>query len=133
MILLDTHVLIWMDADDPTLGKSSRRLIQQAWDSGKVATSAISFWECAMLQQRERLILPMPPHGWRADLLAAGLQELAIDGEVAILAAQLELPHKDPADRFITATAMVHSATLVTADERLLEWTHRLTCHDARL
>ena len=132
MILLDTHALVWMDADDPTLGKNSRRLIQESWDTGEVATSAISFWECSMLQQRERLILPMPVHGWRADLLASGVQELGLDGEVAILATQLELPHKDPADRFITATAIIHSATLVTADERLLAWKNRLKCQDAR-
>jgi PIN domain nuclease of toxin-antitoxin system len=132
MILLDTHALVWMDADDPALGKTSRRLIQQAWETENLAVSAISFWECAMLQQRERLILPMPAHAWRMDLIAAGLQECPLHGEIAILAAQLEFLHKDPADRFITATAMVHSATLVTADERLLAWTHRLKRQDAR-
>lgn len=132
MILLDTHALVWMDADDPALGKTSRRLIQQAWDAESLAVSAISFWECAMLQQRERLTLPMPAHVWRMDLIAAGLQECPLDGEVAILAAQLEFLHKDPADRFITATAMVQAATLVTADERLLSWKHRLKRQDAR-
>lgn len=133
MILLDTHALVWMDADAPVLGKASRRLIQQAWDAEALAVSAISFWECAMLQQRERLNLPMPAHAWRMDLIAAGLQECPLDGEAAILAAQLESLHKDPADRFITATAMVHAATLITADERLLAWQHRLKRQDARL
>lgn len=33
---------------------------------------------------------------------------------------QLPLPHSDPADRFLAATARVLGLTLVTADERLL-------------
>lgn len=133
MILIDTHVLVWMDSDAPNLGKKSRHLIQQAWDSESLFVSAISFWECAMLEQRNRLALPMPAHAWRMDLLASGLQEHYVDGDIAILATQLEFLHKDPADRFITATALSLSATLVTADERLLTWPHRLQRQDARL
>ncbi|HJU05270.1 MAG TPA: PIN domain-containing protein [Nitrospiraceae bacterium] len=68
---------------------------------------------------------------WRADLLAAGLIEWPIDGDIAILAADRESLHKDPADRFIAATAIVQRATLLTADERLLEWQHALKRHNA--
>jgi PIN domain nuclease of toxin-antitoxin system len=39
---------------------------------------------------------------------------------------------KDPADRIIAATANVHGATLLTADDRLLDWPGRLARHDAR-
>ncbi|MDW7710795.1 MAG: type II toxin-antitoxin system VapC family toxin [Deferrisomatales bacterium] len=132
MILLDTHALVWMDADDPALGKASRRLIQQAWEGGRLTVSAVSFWECSMLQQRDRLVLPMPPSAWRENLISAGLREHPLDGAIAVLATQLALPHKDPADRFIAATAILHAATLVTADERLLAWKHPLKRQDAR-
>jgi len=37
-----------------------------------------------------------------------------------LAAQQLLLPHPDPADRFLAATAQVLGLTLVTADERLL-------------
>ena len=40
--------------------------------------------------------------------------------------------HDDPAERFIAASALVHGATLMTADERLLEWQHAMDRHDAR-
>jgi len=43
-------------------------------------------------------------------------------GEIAILAGDLQDIHSDAADRFIVATAIVHDATLVTSDERLLGW-----------
>ena len=49
MILLDTHALIWMDANDVQMGNRSRTLIEQAWRSGTVAVSAISGTPTAVL------------------------------------------------------------------------------------
>jgi PIN domain nuclease of toxin-antitoxin system len=131
VILLDTHALVWMDADDAALGPTARVVVQQAWDAERLAVSAISFWECAMLHARGRLQLARSPVAWRTELLAAGLVEIPIDGEIAVLAAGIESLHKDPADRFIAATAIVRGAALVTADTKLLEWKHRLERHDA--
>ncbi|TSA13109.1 MAG: type II toxin-antitoxin system VapC family toxin [Betaproteobacteria bacterium] len=132
MILLDTHALLWMDADDPTLGRTARRAIDQAWKEQQIAVSAISFWECAMLHARGRITLPQSPLAWRGDLIAAGLVEWPIDGDIAVLAAELAMAHKDPADRFIVATAISHRASLLTADTRLLRWKHALKRLDAR-
>ncbi len=131
MILLDTHALIWMDQDDAALGKAARRFVQTAWDSGGVAVSAISFWECEMLHGAKRLKLPPSPGQWRAELLAAGLIEIPIDGEIAMLSVRLDLAHKDPADRLIAATAIIKGAALLTADSKLLQWRHTLKRHDA--
>lgn len=131
MILLDTHALVWVDQDDAALGKTARRFVQAAWDSGGVAVSAISFWECEMLHGAGRLILPQSPSQWRTELLAAGLIEIPIDGEIAMLSVRLDLAHKDPADRLIAATAIVKGAALLTADNKLLRWKHALKRHDA--
>jgi PIN domain nuclease of toxin-antitoxin system len=131
MIVLDTHALIWMDSDDAALGKTARQLIQAAWDAQRLAVSAISFWECAMLHAAGRLKLPQSTTQWRAELLAAGLIELPVDGDIAVVSVSLSLPHKDPADRFIVATALAKNAALVTADAKLLQWQHALTRHDA--
>jgi PIN domain nuclease of toxin-antitoxin system len=73
----------------------------------------------------------MPPADLRARLLDTGVNELVLTGEIALLAAGLDGLHGDPADRFIAASAIVHQATLVTADERLLDWKHRLKRQDA--
>jgi PIN domain nuclease of toxin-antitoxin system len=131
VILLDTQALVWMDADDPALGRAARRAIQQAWGAQQMAVSAVSFWECAMQHSRGRITLPKSPLAWRGDLIAAGLVEWPIDGEIAILAADLETLHKDPADRFILATAISRRAALLTADARLLGWKHALKRVDA--
>lgn len=133
VILLDTHTLVWMDEDSPKLGRLARKRIDKAFRESDVAVSVISFWECTMLAARGRISLPSPVEPWRAELLANGLVEMPIDGPTAILAAQLDSLHKDPADRFIAATALRHRATLVTADERLLAGLSGLTLQDARL
>ena len=131
MILLDTHALLWMNQDDAALGKAARRLVQVAWDAQELAVSAISFWECEMLHVANRVRLLQSPIAWRAQLLAAGLIEIPVDGEIAMLSVHLDLPHKDPADRFIAATAIAKGAALMTADTKLLKWKHTLRRHDA--
>ncbi|MFW6052121.1 MAG: type II toxin-antitoxin system VapC family toxin [Myxococcota bacterium] len=132
MILLDTHVLIWMDQDASELGSKARRRIARAANDGEVAVSAISFWEVAMLHAKGRIRLAIPVDRWRRDLLDAGLVELPVDGEAAIAAVSLPDLHPDPADRLVTATAQRTGATLLTADRRLLAWRGRLERRDAR-
>ena len=132
MIVLDTHVLAWTDFDERRLGRKAKALIHRLWDGGKVAACAISFWEIALLQARGRIKLPAAVDAWRTQLLAAGLLELPVDGGVAIRAVGLgDLP-EDPADRLIVAAALQHGAALMTADDRLLAWSHPLARHDAR-
>lgn len=133
MIVLDTHALLWMDRNDASMGGQSRRLIEDAWRTDTVAVSAISFWEVAMLAQHGRIVLPVAVEVLRADLLQAGIQEIPINGRIAMLATFFHDLHRDPADRFIVATAMQHGALLVTADSKILEWQADLVRQDARI
>jgi PIN domain nuclease of toxin-antitoxin system len=122
VILLDTHVAIWILRNDAALGKKARNLAVAALDAGQLVISAISFWEIALLIAKARLRSLDDPSETRALMVRAGIRELPLTGEIAIIAAQLEALHSDPADRFIAATAIVHDATLMTADEALLGW-----------
>lgn len=133
MIVLDTHVLVWTVSDDRKLGRKTRALIERLWGEGRVAVSALTFWEVALLDARGRLELPEPAASWRARLLGEGLSELPVDGAIGIRAVDLQGLPSDPADRLIAATALHHRAALVTADEPLLLWKHTLVRHDARL
>ena len=85
-----------------------------------------------MLAQRGRIVLPASPLEWRADLLQAGVQEIPLDGRIGLLATQLENLHRDPADRFIVASALQHRATLITADGKILPWESELVRQNAR-
>ena len=122
MILLDTHVLIWLDQDSSDLGARCRAAVDSALADDSLAVSAISFWEVAMLAERNRLTLDRELGAWHRDLLAAGIRELTVDGSIGIRAASLAGLHGDPADRMIAATAQMYGATLATADRRLLDW-----------
>lgn len=130
--MLDTHVLLWADADDRRLGRRARALIDQSWARGRIAVPTIAFWEVGLLQARRRVELPGSLREWRDAVLAAGALELPLDGAVAVRALELAGLHEDPADRFIVATALAHGAALMTADERLLDWRHAMERHDAR-
>jgi PIN domain nuclease of toxin-antitoxin system len=84
-----------------------------------------------MLAQRGRVILPVAVDLWRADLLQASVLEIPVDGRIALLATSLQNLHRDPADRFIVASALFHRAMLLTADSKILEWPGELRRQDA--
>lgn len=133
MMLLDTHVLIWLDEGSPRLGAKSLERINKAFAAGNLAVSAISFWEISMLVQKQRLEIRMEVDVWRKELLASGLREIPIDGAVAIRAGSLSNFQGDPADRLIVATTLRISSTLATADQKILAWKNLKSKIDARL
>ena len=130
MILLDTQVLVWLALDDRRLGKRTRSVLDGHWAAGEAAVSAITFWEIAMLHEKQRLALLTDVKSWRESLLEEGLGEVPINGDVGIRAATLTDFHGDPADRLIVATAL-QGHQLVTADRRILDWPGSLNRLDA--
>ena len=131
MILLDTHVLLWLRVGVRRIGPRCMRLIEQSLRDATLAASAISFREVAMLHEKGRIDLRQDIRAWRTRLLDDGLIEIPVDGDIAIRANELTGLHADPADRLIIATAL-GGHTLVTADARLLSWSGPLNRKDAR-
>lgn len=127
MIVLDTHILVWLDQDVDLLGSKARSLIISEHRREQLGFSAVSLWEIGMLIEKKRLAFAMDLEIWRSELLAAGFIELPVDGRISIDAAQLHRFHGDPADRLIVATAMIHDAQLVTADKKILRYKHVTT------
>lgn len=122
MLLLDTHVLIWLAEGNQRLGSVALVEINRALADGQLAVASISFWEIAMLIEKGRLEFNIELDVWRQDLLQNGLQEISLTGAAAIRAGQLQDFHGDPADRMIVATAIENSAVLATADKKILNW-----------
>jgi PIN domain nuclease of toxin-antitoxin system len=118
-LLLDTHIWLWSLVEPRRLGRRVSRELEAP--ENEVWISPISSWEILMLSRKGRIVLSGDPGVWIADALRrVGLREAALTHEVAVKSASLDLPHADPADRFIAASALVYDLVLVTADARLL-------------
>jgi len=133
MILLDTHSLVWLSEGNDKLGGRSLSLINKALKSKELFASSISFWEVAMLVEKKRLKMSLSVELWRKELLDNGLQEISLNGKIAIQSAILPNFHGDQADRMIVATAINTSLTLCTADEKILDWQSQLTRINAKI
>lgn len=132
MIVLDTHVLVWVAEDDEQLGRTAGGRIERALQRDELAVSAFTFWEIAMLATKGRLRLTSPPAEARRRALESGVREIPVTGDIAVAAAGLSGFHGDPADRIIAATAMAMDAVLLTADRTLLTWRGGLKSTNAR-
>lgn len=124
MIVLDTHALIWAVEGDVRLGASAARLIEKTGRAGRVAVSAITPWEIALLVERRRLRLGREVGEWIAEALALpGVTLVPIEPAVAVDSVRLPGDfHADPADRFIVATARHLAVPLLTSDRRILAY-----------
>jgi PIN domain nuclease of toxin-antitoxin system len=92
----------------------------------QLTISAISFWEIALLISKGRLRSLDDPAETRRLMMLAGIREIPLTGDIAIIAVQLDALHGGPADRFIAATAVAHDAALMTADGTLLAWRSKI-------
>jgi PIN domain nuclease of toxin-antitoxin system len=129
VILLDTHVLLWLLLGDARLKVPVRRRISSA---EIVGVAAITFWEIATLVRLGRLRAVEPAAGWRSAVLALGIVDVPIDADIAWRAGALDDVRGDPADRLIMATAEAQATPLVTADRAILRHRARLSLIDAR-
>jgi PIN domain nuclease of toxin-antitoxin system len=120
VILLDTHVAVWMTADKRQLSPAAATAIRDESRAGKgVAIASSTLWEIAMMSARNELRLP----GTLTEYLSyveSVFVVLPITGAIAersILFTGV-FPN-DPTDRLIGATAVVHGIRLVTKDKKI--------------
>ena len=127
-ILLDTHIWIWNLSGSESLPSKFREMIDS--DEHEIWLSPISIWETIVLAEKGRLeLLPNPVSWVRQALEKSAAKEAPINSEVAIKSRELDLPHQDPADRFLAATAVIYGLHLATLDRVLLaaDWLPTLT------
>ena len=116
MIILDTCALLWLAAGVDRISDGVRRRIDE---EAIVAVSAISAFEVGLKYRTGKLVLPVPPGPWWYGATKHHrLDVIPVSDEINLKATELPPVHRDPADRFIIATALVRSAPVVTADER---------------
>lgn len=123
-LLLDTHVWIWSQERADLLGPETKRLLTDPQVALYVSTA--STLEVARLVAIGTIELAEPLISWVTTTLDS-LSCRTIQISHAIAAEAYALPpgfHKDPADRIIAATARVEQLTVLTADERILDYPH---------
>jgi len=120
MILLDTHVVVWLLTAPERLSGQARDVIAQARMVGeKLGYSPVSLYEIAYAANRKRLLLNSPTAKFIV-AIEATLELVPLTSEIAVCAAQLPDPfHGDPLDRMIAATAIVHDCSLITHDREI--------------
>ena len=119
-LLLDTHIWLWSALDPARLSKRVRVALENR--ENELWLSPMSVWETLVLARKKRIILESTPEQWvRRALNELPVREAPMSHEVAIQSEALRLNPKDPADRFIVATALVYDLTLVTADKQLVK------------
>ena len=118
-LLLDTHVWLWYLRGDQHLRLRTRKLIDGSL--GECWLSPVSIWEAGVLQERRKIHVPTDFRSWvEKSGRRLPLRPAPLNDEVAIEVSELGLEHRDPADRFLAATARVYDLRLLTADRRLL-------------
>ena len=119
MLVLDTHVLIWVLGDSAKLSANALAAIEEARRNDVVAIADISLWELAWVAENRRIKISGTVEGFVREATAK-LVVKPVTPEIAALAAQLPTAYpRDPMDRLIGATALVEGAFLVTADQRI--------------
>lgn len=121
-LLLDTHIILWLDSGSDRLRKSTRALIDDCWrDGGAIVMSAVTAWEIALLVDTQRIDLDCPVEAWVERFLMRPGVEAAPLGHRAACRSYLSyhLEHRDPADRLLIATAIELACPLVTYDKRI--------------
>ena len=121
MIVLDTHVIIWNALKPELLSREAKKMIAQANKADGITFCEISLWEIAMLIHKDRLHIETSYLNF-VNLLKAANKFVfkGITAEIAELSTKLPSEiNNDPADRIISATAIVEKSALITADKNL--------------
>jgi PIN domain nuclease of toxin-antitoxin system len=119
-LLLDTHIWLWSLGEPHRL---SRRVAKELDDrQNELWLSPISIWEAFLLFRKKRVQISTDFATWLANSLTElPVVEAPLTFEVARTLPTVAVPHEDPADLFLAATAKAFGLTLITADRNLIK------------
>jgi len=114
-VLLDTHVFLWWNEDNPQLSRKARRVM--ADPANTVILSVASAWEIAIKVQLGKLRLPGSAASYVRTRAARDQMEiLTISIEHAAALQSLPLLHRDPFDRMLVVQSQIEKVSILTSD-----------------
>jgi PIN domain nuclease of toxin-antitoxin system len=117
--LLDTHIWLWAAFEPHKLNSEVHRLLNSP--GADLFLSPISLWELSVLVEKKRLALKEDFAVWvQQSASDLKLQGISLSWKVVYKMSYILPNHKDPADRFLAATAIAFDLILVTADQKLI-------------
>ena len=117
-LLLDTHIWVWSQLEPERLSGKVASALGSA--ENELWLSPISVWELVLLVAKERLAVDHSLDAWIEKAMEEmPTREAPLTHQIVLASRTVDLPHRDPADRFLAATAKVMDLTLVTADAQL--------------
>ena len=120
MVILDTAALIFWTLDRERLSEAAASAIPEA---DRILVSSISVWEIGVKVSRGGLSIPMTVQEYADRLMRVDRVEVfSVDTATWLKNIDLVRERRDPADRTVVAVAMLHSCTLITSDEAILEY-----------
>jgi PIN domain nuclease of toxin-antitoxin system len=119
MIILDTHVVLWLAFEPDKLSKRAREAIRAAHAQGGLAIAAITLLELAWLAEKRRVETTLSTESF-VRLCVSKMTVLPITPEIAARAVSFPNSYpKDPQDRLIGATALIEGMKLITRDKSI--------------
>jgi len=120
MVVLDTSALIFWTLDSTKLSAKAAGIIAS---TDRIAVSAISIWEVGIKAKRQKLTLPLSLQEYTDRIKHVNKVDIVpVDERIWIKSLDLDWEHRDPADRVITATAILRECPLITSDSLLLAY-----------
>ena len=122
--LLDTHIWIWWHTNIQKLSSEIKYIIADPDNYEEILLSAISIWEFCKLLEKGKLGISKDPLDWiNMALDITGLRLVPLSPVIAYKSTTLPQPfHIDPADQIIVATAREENATILTKDQKILDY-----------
>lgn len=119
--LLDTHVFLWLLADDPQLSPAVRAAALNR--NHTLLLSVVSVVELAIKVKTGKLKLTDPIEEYvREGSARFHILELVLRRPHALKLADLPLHHKDPFDRMLVAQAAFEGLTLLSQDPQMQKY-----------
>lgn len=120
MILIDTHIVVWLALDPKKLSRKARAAIDEARQHGEgLAIASMSLFELAVISARGRIHLSISLESFLQEVEARFIVK-HLTGRISARAQVLPANYpNDPMDRIIGATALVEGLSLITADEQI--------------